>query len=398
MNKKNTLTGFICFLVLYETACWMSMDAFTPALPSIKSSFEVSFRVVQLTITLWMAGGLLPQILIGPLSDRFGRKPILLIGAALFVVTSLACAYAQSFHQLLLARFFQGMVIPSMIIAGYAAVHELCDQKQAIQVVARMQSVTLLAPSIGPLLGGLLLTYTLWPAIFWCLSLWGAISFMGLAYVMPESLPYHQRNPALNLVSSFKQYGQCISNHVFMLYSCAMCGLLAIIVIWVSASPLLIIDHFHCSSLTFGLSQVFVFGAFIIGTKLIPRLSKQHTQYQSVITYGSLITILGGLSFLLSSLALYDQLLPMILCMMMVMAGLGSCFSVFMRLAIDSSDESMGIKMGMISLLQTIIATCSSVVVVIFFHNTVLSLALLIMISAFIPMLTIPFLSRNMKD
>ena len=103
-------------------------------------------------------------------------------------------------------------------------------------------------------------------------------------------------------------------------------------------------------------------------------------------------------SFLLSSLALYDQLLPMILCMMMVMAGLGSCFSVFMRLAIDSSDESMGIKMGMISLLQTIIATCSSVVDLIFYHNNVLSLALLIMISAFIPMLTIPFLSRNMKD
>ena len=64
--------------------------------------------MVQLTITLWMAGGLLPLILIGPLADRFGRKPILLIGAALFVVTSLACAYAQSFHQLLLARFFSG--------------------------------------------------------------------------------------------------------------------------------------------------------------------------------------------------------------------------------------------------------------------------------------------------
>ena len=105
-----------------------------------------------------------------------------------------------------------------------------------------------------------------------------------------------------------------------------------------------------------------------------------------------------GFSFLLSSLARIDQLLPMILCMMMVMAGLGSCFSVFMRLAINSSDESMGITMATISLLQTIVATCGSVVVVIFFHNTVLSLALLIMISAFIPMPTIPFLSLNMKD
>ena len=394
MTVNNRIGWFAGFLVLYETACWLAMDAYTPALPSIMNSFDVGFRAVQLTIALWMAGGLLPQIVIGPCSDHFGRKPVLLVGAGLFIVTSFACAFAQSFPQFVIARFFQGMVIPTMIIAGYAAVHELCNQQQAIQLIARMQSVTLLAPSIGPLLGGVILFYTSWHWIFIGLGVWTIVITIGLKTVMPESLPVEQRSSQLNIIQSFKQYRFCINNRIFMFYTLAICGLLAIIVIWISASPLLIIGHFHYSTLQFGISQAVVFAAFIIGTKLIGYLSKQHTQYHLATRYGSLIVVIGGFTCLISSLIFRDQLLAIIISLTILMLGSGICFSVFMRLAIDSSSETMGIKMGLISFFETLTATLSSIVVIVFYHNTTLSLAVLIVISSLIPIFTIPFLAR----
>jgi Bcr/CflA subfamily drug resistance transporter len=383
--KKKSFVLFACLLVMYEMACYLAMDAYTPALPSIKNAFNVSYDSVQWTITAWMAGGIVPQIIIGPCSDHYGRKPVLLLGGLLFILSSIACAMSTTLTQLLIARFFQGMVIPSMLIAGYASVHELLDQQQAIQAVARMQSVILLAPAMGPLLGGILLTHAPWPWIFIVLACWGFISLSGLVFAMPESLPPEKRSTTLNITNIITQYVQCSRNPKFMMYLLAVCGLVGTIVIWVSASPLLIIEHYHYSTLRFGVCQAVIFSAFILGTKLIQPLTHLNGDYSRVTRFGTVTMALGGLLCLLASLVFHEHLLIVIVTMMIVMLGVGVCFSVFMRLAIDASSEPMGVRMSLLTFGQTLIATLSSIIVIVFYYNTLLSLCILIAIYSLIP-------------
>lgn len=383
--KKNSIVTFTSLLVLYEMACYLSMDAYTPALPSIMKGFNVSYDSVQLTITAWMSGGIISQIIIGPFSERYGRKPILLIGGIVFILSSFACSLSQTIHQLLAARFFQGMVIPSMLIAGYAAVHELLNQDEAIHIIAKMQSVTLLAPCIGPLLGGIILTHYQWPFIFICLTIWGIIAIAGLTFAMPESLKEDNRAKSLNFKNIIHSYAICIKHKKFMIYVLTISGLVGTIVIWVSASPLLIIEHYHYSTLGFGSCQALIFGSFIIGTKLIKALSRENSNYTRVTKFGVNITATGGILCLIMSLLFHENLYYVIMAMMILMMGIGLCFAVFMRLAVDELTVPMGIKMSVITFAQTIIATLSSIIVIICYHNTLLSLAILITVYSLLP-------------
>ncbi|HLB42056.1 MAG TPA: MFS transporter, partial [Gammaproteobacteria bacterium] len=138
MNRKTDDMTFPWWLVVYEIAVYLSMDAYMPALPKIAYAFGVDSHTAQLTAIVWMLGGLLVQLVFGPLSDRYGRRPILLFGGGLYVVSTIVCAFSSDIHTMLIARFFQGMAMPSMFIAGYAAINELFESEKAVKILARM--------------------------------------------------------------------------------------------------------------------------------------------------------------------------------------------------------------------------------------------------------------------
>lgn len=125
---------FPWLLVLYEVLIYLSMDAYMPAFPMIADDFHASANIVQLTATAWMFGALSVQLLFGPLSDRYGRRPILLLSGVIYIVSTTFCMMATNIHFLLVARFFQGSAMPAMYIAGYAAINEYFDSNQAIKI------------------------------------------------------------------------------------------------------------------------------------------------------------------------------------------------------------------------------------------------------------------------
>lgn len=114
---------FPFFLVLYETCSYLSNDAYLPSLPVIAREFGTQAHVVQLSITSWYFGSGMLQLIIGPLADRFGRRPILLTGAL-----------SQSIHALIFFRLIEGATLASLFIAGYATIHELFRSLESIQI------------------------------------------------------------------------------------------------------------------------------------------------------------------------------------------------------------------------------------------------------------------------
>ncbi|MFN7097907.1 MAG: MFS transporter, partial [Gammaproteobacteria bacterium] len=141
---------FPILLALYEVVTYLSNDMYLPALPQLANDLHTTNALAQLSLTTWFLGAASMQLILGPISDRYGRKPVLLIGGIFFVIATLICAMTPDMTTMLIARFFQGCAVCSVTVAGYATIHELYDQKAAMKALALMGSITVLAPAFGP--------------------------------------------------------------------------------------------------------------------------------------------------------------------------------------------------------------------------------------------------------
>lgn len=186
-DKYKTAITFSYLLVIYEIVAYFSNDAYLPALPKITREFNTTHSVIQITIVAWFAGSASIQLLLGPMIDFVGRRPVLLAGALVFVLSTLGCATTNSIHLLIILRFIQGATIPTMLVAGYATIHDSFDSQKAIKVLATMNGFIILAPAIGPLFGSFILLFGEWPLIFYTLSIAGLFILIGLYMKMPET-------------------------------------------------------------------------------------------------------------------------------------------------------------------------------------------------------------------
>src|SRR3989338_10762233 len=186
---------FPLILLCAEMAVFLSTDMYLPALPDIMREFNVSSGLVQLTLSSWFLGSMSMQLFVGPASDRFGRRPVFMTGIILFVVSTFFCAISSNIWMLAAARFFQGCTVCFIIVPGYASIHELYDQKNSVKLLATMSSISVLAPALGPFLGGLISTFTGWRWIFLSLLVWGVLMMGWIIMRMPETLAADKRTP-----------------------------------------------------------------------------------------------------------------------------------------------------------------------------------------------------------
>ncbi len=330
-------------LVFYEIATYLAIDMYLPALPSLEKDFQISRQMTQYTVLMSFLGASSMQLFMGPLSDRYGRKIVVLMGGLSFIIASFLCATTENIMVMLVARFIQGSAICSAVVAGYSAVHELYDTKMAIKVTAVMGSVTILAPAFGPLLGALVLKFSGWRAIFWILTLWALIAILLLSKVMPrtnkESVPLHFK-------SILSDYFTIITRKDFLAFILPFCLLFMTFIFWGVGSPFLVIEHYQKTPTVYSILQSLVFGCFILGTQvtriLINRLSPQQIIYIG-------FTIASGCVFFILS----SQLYIMVMGMMIFALGASIAFGPLNRCAIDTCHEPMGRRMAIGSSLMS---------------------------------------------
>lgn len=369
---------FPWWLVVYEVAVYLSMDAYLPALPKISSDFGVDSHMAQLTVIVWMAGGLLVQLIFGPLSDRYGRRPILLFGGWIFIVSTIICAISNDIYTMLIGRFFQGIAMPSMFIAGYAAINELFESEKAVKILARMNSITILAPALGPLLGSAFILMFDWRWIFIILALWSFIAIVILFFKMPETLAIEKRATRMNPINILYQYGSLITNLKFMLYS--LIAFLPIIglITWMVAGPFIIIKEFHYSTLVFGVIQTVIFTSFIIGTKIV-NIYASNNRNNLLVNIGLCFSLVGAIFTAITSWFFANHLFIVIFFLMFVTFGSGLSMPILSRLTLESSDEPMGVRVTIFSIIRIGSGVIGSICVTLFYNGTLLSISEIIL-------------------
>ena len=160
---------------------------YAPSLPAIARDLHVSYEMTQLTMTSYLAGYAIFQLLYGPLSDRFGRKPIVLIGAAILVLGSVLCFVSTTITQLIIGRFIQAIGASAGSVICYAAVRDAYPEQQRKQVFAKINAIFALAPALGPIVGALIDDFFGWRMNFLLLVLLSIIMFTTLWLGFPET-------------------------------------------------------------------------------------------------------------------------------------------------------------------------------------------------------------------
>ncbi len=196
MPSLPSRTEFIALMAMLSATVAFSIDAMLPALPAIAAALAGGdVAAVQLVVSAFVLGMGIGTLFTGPLSDRYGRKPVMLAGAALYIVGAVAAALAQSLEILLAARLVQGLGAAGPRVVAQAVVRDLYSGRQMAQVLSFVMMVFTVVPAVGPLIGAGLVQLGGWPAIFWAFVVFALLSSAWLALRLPETLPPARRRP-----------------------------------------------------------------------------------------------------------------------------------------------------------------------------------------------------------
>lgn len=250
----------------------LAIDLYLPALPAIASGLAASAEAVQLSITVFLAGFSLGMLFYGPLSDRYGRRTVMLSGIALFAAASLACMLATAVEQLIVARFVQALGGGAASVLARAVVRDVYTPTEAIRKLSLMAMVTAIAPLLAPLLGSLLLVQFGWRGTFAAVVLWGVLSLLVVWWQLPETLPAGQRGQ-LPLSRAFAIYGSLLVDPVALGLVLAGGMSFAAMFAYITASPFYFIELHGFSPFAYGLlfaaNAVGIFVANYVNSRLV---------------------------------------------------------------------------------------------------------------------------------
>jgi DHA1 family bicyclomycin/chloramphenicol resistance-like MFS transporter len=238
----------------------LAIDMYLPALPTIAREFDTAVSVVQSSLASYFIGIAVGQAFYGPLSDRFGRKPMLYLGLTLFMLSSIGCARARSVEALIAFRFLQALGGCAPIVIPRAVVRDHFDQAGSVRMLSVLMLVMGLAPILAPLIGGQLLVNFGWRAVFWVLTAYAAFWLTVVATALPESLP-----PVRRLRQPIKEvlgvYWRLIRDRRFMGYALSGALIFAGLLAYISGSPFVFIELFDVPPERYG----FYFGTNAVG-------------------------------------------------------------------------------------------------------------------------------------
>ena len=257
---RPTLTPMLlALLALLSAFTPLSIDMYLPALPVIAIDLHGTAGDIQLTLSAFMIAFGVGQIFYGPAGDRYGRRPVILGGLLIYVLTSVGCAFAGEAMHLVVLRFLQGLAACGGVVLARTMVRDLAERDQAARAMSLMMACTSIAPMLAPLIGGQILWFLGWRAVFWTLAAIGILAFAASYVRLPETLRPEYRQP-LVLSSILKRFGELVRHRAFMGYAFTTTFMFSALLSFISGSPFVLIERYGVAPRNYGL----IFGGMIV--------------------------------------------------------------------------------------------------------------------------------------
>jgi DHA1 family bicyclomycin/chloramphenicol resistance-like MFS transporter len=294
---------------------------YLPSLPALAIAFGTTAAAAQITLTSFMLGFSLGMLVYGPLSDAYGRRPILLGGVILYAIASAGCAVSYSIDSLVLLRFLQALGAGSASVLARAIARDAHAPHDAARVLSMLAIVTSIGPLLAPLIGGQLLLLGGWRAVFVTLTLFGIGCAVTTYLRVPETWPKEKRASSA-LGKSFAAYGRLLSDPVA--WGHMLCGGMAFasMFAYITATPFVYIDYFHVKpqhyGFFFGMNIVGIIGWNVLNTRLVRRVGSL-----KLISLASFVSVIAALATAFACLTGLGGLWSIVACLFFVVGVVG---------------------------------------------------------------------------
>ncbi len=225
-------------------------DMYLPSLPSMRTFFDCSVSTVQLGLTFGMIGLGVGQLILGPISDKYGRKSVLLITLVIFIVAAIVSVFSPTIHFFLICRLFQGIGASGGYFLARTIPADIYSGRGLARIMALIGAINGFAPASAPVIGGLLTNSLGWKGVFAVLAAYAALLLV-LSWGLKESLPVERRFTG-SIASSFKEYKSLLKNRRFMIHVMLKGTSLGLLFAYVSASPFIFQTHYGWTAVEFG--------------------------------------------------------------------------------------------------------------------------------------------------
>ena len=283
MIKANSKLFLVLLLGVLSAFGPFVVDLYLPSLPQLASFFETSASMTQLTLTTAMIGLAVGQLLLGPLSDKFGRKIPLIISLVIYIISTVLIVYAPNIESMIVLRVIQGLSSAGSVVISRAVATDLYRGREMIRFFGLLMTINGIAPIISPILGSLLLEYISWKGVFVFLALIGVIVLL-FCFRLKESLSIENRLQG-SIFATFSTFGVIIKNRLFMSYVGIESFLLGAMFAYIAASPFILQSFYGLSAFIFSLCFGANGAALVIGANIGGKLPNRQALAIGVLAF-----------------------------------------------------------------------------------------------------------------
>ncbi len=299
----------------------VSTDLYLPSLPGMTDALDAEVADIQLTLSLFLAGLAAGQLLWGPLADRFGRRPVLIVGLAIYCIASVVCVVAPSIGVLIAARFVQAFGAAAGPTLCRAIVRDVHGRAGAARVMSYLSAAVAIAPAVAPIFGGFVEVWFGWRANLASLAIYGTLALVATAMLLPETNP----SPDPTATHPFRiigNFGTFLGNRLYLGFLLGVALSYAGIFCFISGSSFVLVDLVGVTPDLYG----FCFGAivigYIVGSMTGGRLAKRHPPDRMVMA-GTALMLLGAGTVFVLALTVEPSVASIVLPTVLFMAGVG---------------------------------------------------------------------------
>lgn len=348
LPQKNAASGPLFILILSGLMAFASLstDIYLPAMPVMAAELQGD---AELTITGFLIGFAVAQLIWGPIGDRLGRRTPLFIGMGLFIIGSVGCALSVSIDQIIFWRVFQALGACTGPMLARAMVRDLFARTRAAQMLSTLTIVMAIAPIIGPLLGGQLISVTSWHAIFWLLAGIGLLMLPALRW-LPETLPPERRQQGSPL-KAFHHYGQLLRNRIFIRYTLSLTCYYVAAYAFITGSPDVYIRYFGVEPQHYG----WLFAVNILGLMTMSLVNRRLVQRYALGDLLKVALVVASLAMVAMAFSVklhHGGLVGIALCVFLFFSMNGVIAATSTAAALDEAGEFAGSASAFIGSLQ----------------------------------------------
>ena len=341
-------TGLSFILILSGLMAFTSLstDIYLPAMPTMAGDLNGN---VELTVTGFLVGFAIAQLIWGPISDHLGRRTPLFIGMVLFIIGSAGCALSTDITQIVFWRVFQALGACTGPMLARAMIRDLFARTRAAQMLSTLVLVMAIAPIAGPLIGGQIIRLSTWHSIFWLLVVIGVLMFISLLW-LPETLPEERRVKA-SLAGAFRHYRALLTNGRFMRYTLSLTFYYVGAYAFITGSPFVYIRYYHVDPQHYG----WLFALNIVGVMAMSAVNRRLVQrhaLEQLLKYATMLAALAAVALALLVKLEIGGVIAIIITVFLLFSMNGIIAATSTATALDAAPGIAGSASALIGSLQ----------------------------------------------